>query len=248
MHSYQSPDTDIQHHLARRVFLGRAACGIGSAALATLLGGSEGRAAEARTLEGRFDDAARLLDVLCGVWTRTRDPGVERWARGLLDFVLAMQGEVGRCGVAVDTLAEMKARKVAEKHSDALVLGCDQVLALDRQTFAKPETPDQARAQLRQLRGQSHKLLSAIVAYENAEPVWRHVAEARLTMHAISDSYLDDYITRTWDSIRHSVGCYKIEEEGVRLFSAISGDHFTILGLPLLPLLAWAGTRGMIAR
>ncbi|HOZ31847.1 MAG TPA: nucleoside triphosphate pyrophosphatase [Tabrizicola sp.] len=147
-----------------------------------------------------------------------------------------------------DTLAEMKARKVAEKHSDALVLGCDQVLALDRQTFAKPETPDQARAQLRQLRGQSHKLLSAIVAYENAEPVWRHVAEARLTMHAISDSYLDDYVTRTWDSIRHSVGCYKIEEEGVRLFSALSGDHFTILGLPLLPLLAWAGTRGMIAR
>lgn len=147
-----------------------------------------------------------------------------------------------------DTLAEMKARKVAEKHSDALVLGCDQVLALDRQTFAKPETPDQARAQLRQLRGQSHKLLSAIVAYENAEPVWRHLAEARLTMHAISDAYLDDYVTRTWDSIRHSVGCYKIEEEGVRLFSAISGDHFTILGLPLLPLLAWAGTRGMIAR
>ena len=147
-----------------------------------------------------------------------------------------------------DTLAEMKARKVAEKHSDALVLGCDQVLALDRLTFAKPETPDEARAQLLQLRGQSHKLLSAIVAYENGEPVWRHVAEARLTMHAISDAYLDDYVTRTWDSIRHSVGCYKIEEEGVRLFSAITGDHFTILGLPLLPLLAWAGTRGMIAR
>jgi septum formation protein len=147
-----------------------------------------------------------------------------------------------------DTLAEMKARKVAEKHPDALVLGCDQVLALDRQTFAKPETPDEARAQLRQLRGHSHKLLSAIVAYENAQPVWRHVAEARLTMHAISDAYLDDYVIRNWDSIRHSVGCYKIEEEGVRLFSAITGDHFTILGLPLLPLLAWAGTRGMIAR
>jgi septum formation protein len=147
-----------------------------------------------------------------------------------------------------DTLAEMKARKVAEKHPDALVLGCDQVLALDRQTFAKPETPDEARAQLRQLRGQSHKLLSAIVAYEYGEPVWRHVAEARLTMHAISDAYLDDYVIRNWDSIRHSLGCYKIEEEGVRLFSAITGDHFTILGLPLLPLLAWAGTRGMIAR
>ncbi len=147
-----------------------------------------------------------------------------------------------------DTLAEMKARKVAEKHSDAVVLGCDQVLALDRDTFAKPETPEDARQQLRRLRGKTHKLLSALVVYENAEPVWRFVGEARLTMHPISDTYLDDYIARNWDSIRHSVGCYKVEEEGVRLFSAISGDHFTILGLPLLPLLAWLGNRGMIAR
>ncbi len=146
-----------------------------------------------------------------------------------------------------DALAEMKARKVADKHPDALVLGCDQVLALDRKTFAKPETPDDARAQLRQLRGKTHHLLSAITAYENAKPVWRHVAEARLTMHPISDAYLDDYVARNWDSIRHSVGCYKIEEEGIRLFSAITGDHFTILGLPLLPLLAWARNRGMIA-
>ena len=147
-----------------------------------------------------------------------------------------------------DTLAEMKARKVSEKRPGDFVLGCDQVLALDRECFAKPETPDEARDQLRQLRGKSHKLHSAIVAYENAEPVWRHTAEARLTMHQISDAYLDDYVSRNWESIRHSVGGYKIEEEGVRLFSAIAGDHFTILGLPLLPLLAWLGTRGMIAR
>lgn len=145
-----------------------------------------------------------------------------------------------------DALAEMKARKVAEKHPTDLVLGCDQVLALDRETFAKPESPDQARDQLRQLRGKTHKLLSAIVAYENAEPVWRFIGEARLTMHPISDAYLDDYVARNWDSIRHSVGCYKVEEEGVRLFSAITGDHFTILGLPLLPLLAWLGNKGMI--
>ena len=146
-----------------------------------------------------------------------------------------------------DALAEMKARKVAEKRPGAIVLGCDQVLALDRETFAKPETPQDARNQLLRLRGRPHKLLSAIVAYDKGEPVWRHVAEARLTMHASSDTYLDDYLARNWDSIRHSVGCYRIEEEGVRLFSAISGDHFTILGLPLLPLLAWAGTQGMIA-
>ncbi|MES2913596.1 MAG: nucleoside triphosphate pyrophosphatase [Pseudomonadota bacterium] len=146
-----------------------------------------------------------------------------------------------------DALAEMKARKVAEKHPTELVLGCDQVLALDRQTFAKPETPDDARAQLRQLRGKTHKLLSALVVYENAEPVWRYVGEARMTMHPISDAYLDAYVTRNWDSVRHSVGCYKVEEEGVRLFSAMVGDHFTILGLPLLPLLAYLGNRGMIA-
>ena len=147
-----------------------------------------------------------------------------------------------------DTLAEMKARKVAEKHPTGLVLGCDQVLALDRATFAKPETPADARAQLQVLRGKTHTLLSAAVVYENAEPVWRHISEARLTMHDFTDAYLDDYVTRNWDSIRHSVGGYKIEEEGVRLFSAIQGDHFTILGLPLLPLLAWLGTKGMIAR
>jgi septum formation protein len=146
-----------------------------------------------------------------------------------------------------DALAEMKARKVAEKHPDALVLGCDQVLALDRETFAKPETPNDARTQLRQLRGKTHKLLSAAVVYENAEPVWRHVSEARLTMHDFSDAYLDAYLDRNWVSIRHSVGCYKVEEEGVRLFSAIHGDHYTILGLPLLALLAYLGNRGMIA-
>lgn len=145
-----------------------------------------------------------------------------------------------------DALAEMKARKVAEKHPTDLVLGCDQVLALDRQTFAKPETPDDARAQLRQLRGKTHKLLSALVVYENAEPVWRFVGEARLTMHDLSDTYLNDYVDRNWESVRHSVGGYKIEEEGVRLFSAITGDHFTILGLPLLPLLAYLRNRGMI--
>lgn len=147
-----------------------------------------------------------------------------------------------------DALAEMKARKVAEKGTMGLVLGCDQVLDLEGVILSKPETADQARDHLRQLRGRSHKLISAVVAYENAEPVWRHVAEARLTMHQISDAYLDDYVSRNWDSIRHSVGGYKIEEEGVRLFSAITGDHFTILGMPLLPLLAWMGTRGMIAR
>jgi septum formation protein len=161
---------------------------------------------------------------------------------------LSLLAEGAKPRDVADALAEMKARKVADRRPGDLVLGCDQVLEFEGAIFAKPESPDQAREHLRQLRGKSHRLLSAIVAYENAEPVWRHVAEARLTMHDLTDSYIDAYVARNWDSVRHSVGCYKIEEEGVRLFSAIVGDHFTILGLPLLPLLAWLGTRGMIAR
>jgi septum formation protein len=145
-----------------------------------------------------------------------------------------------------DTLAEMKARKIAEKEPTAHVLGCDQVLELKGQVFAKPASPEDARAQLLALRGKTHRLLSAAVLYHDGRPVWRHVGEARLTMRDLSDSYLDDYLARNWDSIRHAVGCYKLEEEGVRLFSAIEGDHFTILGLPLIPLLSYLGQKGII--
>lgn len=145
-----------------------------------------------------------------------------------------------------DALAEMKARKVAERFPEALVLGCDQILEQKGTVYAKPETPEQARAQLSELRGKTHKLLSAAVLYEKGQPIWRIITDAHLTMRSFSDTYLDDYIARNWDSIRHSVGGYRLEEEGVRLFSHISGDHFTILGLPLIPLLSYLGQRGII--
>lgn len=146
-----------------------------------------------------------------------------------------------------DTLAEMKARKLADRQPEALVLGCDQVLEFDRRAWAKPETPAEARAQLLQLRGQTHRLLSALVLYDRGEPIWRHIGRADLTMRNFSDDWLDAYLSRNWDSIRHSVGAYKLEEEGVRLFTRIEGDYFTILGLPLLPLLSYLDSRGFIA-
>lgn len=145
-----------------------------------------------------------------------------------------------------DTLAEMKARKIAEKGSGGLVLGCDQVLASKGGLLSKPSSRDEARTQLTQLRGETHQLLSAAVVYDGLEPVWRHVGVARLTMRDFSDAYLDDYIDRNWDSIRWSVGGYKIEEEGIRLFRSIMGDTFTIQGLPLLELLSYLTLRGTL--
>jgi septum formation protein len=158
-----------------------------------------------------------------------------------------LEAEAAKPHDIADALAEMKARKLAEKHPDALVLGCDQVLAFNGRVYGKPENEAEARAQLHQLRGQTHHLLSALVLYDQAKPIWRHISQARLTMHAASDSYIDDYLARNWHSARQSVGAYKLEEEGVRLFSAIEGDYFTILGLPLLPLLTYLGQRGFIA-
>lgn len=146
-----------------------------------------------------------------------------------------------------DALAEFKARRVSEKHPDALVIGCDQVLDFRGKLVSKADNPKEARAQLAELRGNRHKLLSAVVVYQAGRPEWRHVGEVRLTMRDFSDTYLDDYLHRNWESVRTAVGCYKLEEEGVRLFDRIEGDYFTVLGLPLLELLRFLSGRGVIA-
>ena len=147
-----------------------------------------------------------------------------------------------------DTLAEMKARKVSEKSPGALVLGCDQVLDHRGQLMSKPATPSQAMEQLKAMRGDRHTLLSAAVICEDGRPIWRHVGVVRLRMHDISDTYLTAYVDRNWHSIQHSVGSYKLEEEGVRLFSRVDGDYFTVLGLPLLELLSYLALRGDLQR
>ena len=143
-----------------------------------------------------------------------------------------------------DALSELKARKVSTRMPGALVLGCDQVLSFDGQIMAKPTSREQAEQQLRQLRGAGHQLLSAAVICEDGQPIWRFVGTVRLQMRDFSDSYLTTYLDRNWPDISNSVGGYKLESEGVRLFNRVDGDYFTVLGMPLLELLSYLTLRG----
>ena len=144
-----------------------------------------------------------------------------------------------------DALAEMKAVKVSRRHPTTLVLGCDSTVAAeDGSLIDKAETRAESRAQLQALRGTTHRLTSAAVVALGGEPIWRHVDTARLTMRSFSDAFLDSYLDAEWPAIGGCVGGYRLEGLGAQLFSRIDGDHFTILGLPLLPLLDWLRVRG----
>lgn len=145
-----------------------------------------------------------------------------------------------------DLLAEMKALKVSDRHPGALVIGADQILECEGRIFGKPANRAEGAEHLRFLSNRTHQLLSAAVVCQNGRPLWRHVGQVSMTMHPLSEDFIDGYLTRTWDEVRHSVGCYQIEAEGVRLFSRIKGDFFHILGLPLIELLTWLHNRGDI--
>ena len=145
-----------------------------------------------------------------------------------------------------DALAESKARKLAQKHYNAFVIGCDQVLEFNGNLLSKPKSPDEAIDQIIAMCGERHTLLSAAVIYNEGKPIWRHVGQVRLRMRDATDAYISGYVERNWDSIQNSVGGYKLEEEGVRLFHSVEGDYFNVLGMPLLPLLAFLTLRGVI--
>lgn len=159
---------------------------------------------------------------------------------------MALAQEDAKPRDVADTLAELKARKIADRNPAGLVLGCDQVLAVGDDIWSKPETVDEARDQLGKLSGCMHHLHSALVLYHEARPIWRHIGTAKMTMRPLGEGYIQAYLNRNWPEVSYSVGAYQIEREGIRLFSAVEGDYFTILGLPLLPLLSYLSLRGFI--
>ncbi len=146
-----------------------------------------------------------------------------------------------------DALAEAKAVKLSSKNPGDLVIGSDQILALeDGRILDKPQSPDEAVAHLHLMAGKTHKLFSAVVAAEKGAPVWRFVSTSRMTVRHLSPSFIENYVDQYWQHIQHCVGCYRIEAEGAQLFSRIEGNHFDIMGLPLLPLLSWLRERGIL--
>ena len=146
-----------------------------------------------------------------------------------------------------DALAEAKAVRLSQRAGNALVLGADQILALeDGVMLDKPLDPADAVAHLKLLSGRKHKLFSAAVIAEQGRPVWRHIDIATLSVRNLSDSFIEQYVESEWDNIRHCVGCYEIEGRGAQLFSAIAGSQFTIMGLPLLHLLDYLRIRGVL--
>ena len=142
-------------------------------------------------------------------------------------------------------LAEMKAVKVSRTKPGVVIRG-DQMLNLEGEAFDKPGDLDAAASHLRKLSGKSHTLETAIVIAENGEPIWRHLARPKLTVRTLSNAFIESYIEACGPALLSTVGAYQLEGMGAQIFSEIEGDYFSILGLPLLPLLDYFRVRGLL--
>ncbi|HKQ95956.1 MAG TPA: nucleoside triphosphate pyrophosphatase [Aestuariivirgaceae bacterium] len=143
-------------------------------------------------------------------------------------------------------LARAKAETVSKRHGSSWVIGADQILTCEAAILAKPAGIAEAREQLRRLRGRSHELTSAVAVAKNGRTEWQTFDTARLTMRAVTDAFVDAYLAAMGPEVTQSVGGYKIEGRGLQLFERLEGDYFTILGLPLLPLLAYLRDKGIL--
>ena len=157
----------------------------------------------------------------------------------------SMLAEAARPRDIADALAEAKSMRVS-RVENGLVIGADQIMVMDNKLFDKPKDTEQARERLKLMRGKTHYLFGAVVICENGNPVWRHMANTKLTMRAFSDEFLEDYLEKEGELVTKSVGAYRFEGLGSQLFSHVEGDFFSILGLSLLPVMDYLRVRGAI--
>ena len=143
-------------------------------------------------------------------------------------------------------LAKAKAQAVSAQHPDDWVIGSDSVVSVDRRQYDKPASREQAADHLRSFSGKAMQLVSAVALARGGATDWAHCDSATLHARSLSEAFIADYLDREWPAVAHCVGVFRLEGPGVQLFDAIDGDHFTILGMPLLPLLGALRTRGLI--
>ena len=182
--------------------------------------------------------ARRRLLISAGIAVRTIPSGINEEA-----LKARRSQPEGREEELAARLAEAKALAVSALHGNDLIVGADQILLLDGRLFDKPRSLAEARDQLSELRGRTHLLVSAVAAAQRGSMLWCHCDAAKLSMRDFSDAFLADYMAAMGEELLTTVGAYKIEGRGIQLFDRMEGDYFTILGLPLLPLLSFLRSR-----
>jgi septum formation protein len=185
--------------------------------------------------------ARRQMLVAAGIPVETKPADLDERA------IEARLGGGRPAGDIALNLAREKAMAVAAKMPGRIVIGADQTLAMGAQRFSKPDSVDTARTQLRALRGKTHMLHSAVALVRDGELLFDHEDAARLTMRTVSDEFLEIYLEAAGNAVTESVGGYQLERIGIHLFDSVDGNHFTILGMPLLPLLDALRRLGFLA-
>ena len=183
--------------------------------------------------------------VLRGAGLHFRQQSAEIDERAL-EAEAALAGHVDAGQLAL-MLAAAKARNVSARQPEALVIGADQVMECGGRIYHKPASVEAARQQLIQLRSKTHSLNAGLCVAQGGAVLWQHLDRAHLTMRDFTDAFLDAYCRSESETLLRTVGVYRVEGAGIQLFSAIEGDHFTIMGLPLLPLLGYLRGIGCLA-
>ncbi len=185
----------------------------------------------------------RAMLAAAGVSCACEAPSVDE-----AEIKLSMLAEGAPATAIAAALAEFKAQRISPRHPGVMVIGADQVLECGGTLYDKPSGRGEARDHLRALRGRAHFLHASVCAVRDRQLLWHHNDTAKMEMRDVSDQFIDDYLDAVGDEVCQSVGAYHLEGLGAQLFARVTGDYFTVLGLPLFPLLQFLRDNGVLAR